>query len=447
MLYVQFILCSLLFIAQMSLSNPSSSHSNLQNKPIEISPVSMKILFSSLETQQSQENDDSQKQKENFNEADIKEMESIFNSSPQEAQKIINHLEDPTYFPSNEDYRAAFFVGEPGTGKTMMAQAIAYKMTQKGWDCKFISSTSLLGEYRNQTSITLQKELESIQATDKPTILIIDELHRLLENANSKNHDTDSTSTTLWTFLDKQKTNNNFFLIGTMNRINKLPKPIKSRIMQDCIEFPLIINLDIKRNTLRENLTTTLTQIDQSITNDFLNQELEKIGYCSYRDLKKISNKIHRLTRINDQEKLPLLIIKKDSISQIIDDHLKQKNCIEYDIEEETDEERQNRHHKENLKTQEKHFVQQYVLQMLMHLDLHGNTIPASNHKRFMKLSLSEEQVQIYQEIFEKSYAKSEQQRAEEALLAKKAAEEKVALQAAQKEANKGKGFWGLFGF
>ncbi len=205
-------------------------------------------------------------------------MELVFKYSPLEAQLIVNHLQDTTYFPDDKDYRSAIFFGAPGSGKTMMAKAIAYKMAQKGWDCKFVSSTSLFGGHRDQTAMRVTQELESIVASKKPTIIIIDELHRLLENADSKHHDTDSTSTALWTFLDSQESNENFFLIGTMNRIDKLPQPFKSRIISDYIHFPLATDPKIKNMLVRIYLTTKNSVFHEEVNDDFLNKELEKIN-------------------------------------------------------------------------------------------------------------------------------------------------------------------------
>jgi AAA+ superfamily predicted ATPase len=300
-----------------------------------------------------------------FNEIDIEEMKRVFSSSPEEAKFIIKYLQNPKLFPLTQDYRSATFVGEPGTGKTTMAKAIAHEMSKQGWDCKFLSSTSLLGEYRNQTSIRLQKELNAIETSEKPTILIIDELNRLLENSNSKHHDTDTIATTLWTFLDKHRDNKNFFFIGTMNRANKLPKAYKSRILLDYIEFPMVSNPKFKTYFIRRELTSKNIQLDTEITDAFLDIELKKMGVCSERDLKNLSNAIYKRSFMT--ETIPAhdkIIIKTAAITHVIDQYVKNKIKLDYDAEDETDEERQNRHHKENLDMQQGLFAQQQMIQL-----------------------------------------------------------------------------------
>ena len=180
-------------------------------------------------------------------------------------------------------------------------------------------------EYRNQTAIQLQKELESIESSNKPTILIIDEIHRLLENTESKHHDTDETATALWTFLDRQKNNNNFFLIGTMNRIHKLPKPVKSRITSDFIEFPLMTDPTIKNNILRRNLSTKNSQMNTEITEAFLMKELEKIHPCSGRDLEKLSKEILVQTKLSNKNQPYPITITQNNISQGMNSYLNKK--------------------------------------------------------------------------------------------------------------------------
>lgn len=208
---------------------------------------------------------DTDEQQYDLNPQEIAELELVFEHSSKKAQVIVNHLTDCDYFPYNGDYRSAYFVGEPGSGKTTMARAIAYKMSKQGWDYKFIGSTELLGEYRNQTARQLKKELQKVVASKKPTIVVIDGLHRLLENTESKHHDTDMAATALWLFLDKQRNNENFFLIGTMNRITKLPKPFKDRILIDVIKFPSIDDAKVKNLLFRQTITSYNMSFDNGL--------------------------------------------------------------------------------------------------------------------------------------------------------------------------------------
>ncbi len=361
------ILVSILFF-QNSLSNDSIDSNNVQQVHFDIKSlyapeVPEEVRKKIMDEITQQQNPDSTKKDESFTEADIEEMEFVFKYSPQEAQSIINYLQDPNYFPGIKNYRAIFFVGEPGTGKSITAKAIAYKMIQEGWEYKIISSTSLLGEYRNQTSVRLENELEKIRTSNKPTILIIDELNQLLENSNSTHHDTDTVSKSLWSFLDKQKSNNNFCLIGTMNRINKIPQQVKSRVY--FIEFDLMTDPKIKNNIIRRNLTNQKTKINPEVTDDFLDKELEKIFPYSGRELEKISDEILIKSKLSNI-KSSIVNINKDSISQGIATYLRKKTKEEYDIKEETDEERQNRYHQETLKMHKEHFTHQQMTQIFL---------------------------------------------------------------------------------
>jgi AAA+ superfamily predicted ATPase len=397
-----------LFIFTNSLPQENIIQKNIKNKPItlisdEEQKIS-KIIHESLSNQHQ-----SIAELLTFSETDIEEMNLVFASSPKEAQCIVKHLLDPTFFELVQDYRSTTFVGEPGTGKTTMALAIAYTMTQEGWEYKFLSSTSLLGEHRNQTAIALQKEFAAIEASEKPTILIIDELNRLLENTDSKHHDTDTAATALWTFLDKQKGNKNFFFIGTMNRANKLPKPYKSRILLDYIKFPLINNPKLKSDFVRTTLTTKNTSLDAEVTDAFLDKELEKIGSCSGRDLKNISNAIYKISKINERQPSNPMVIKKATITHIIDLYVNNKIELDYDIEEKTDEQRQNHYHKENQEMQERHFIQQHMIQMALKDDENAFSNGAylrKKGKEKINSLISDEQKQLYNDMMKNTYAR-----------------------------------------
>lgn len=373
MLHTRKIIFSLLCVFTISLSMDSTTQDSDSHPHMNIKPLTNPITLS---------------------ETEIEEMKLVLDSSPVDAQLIVNHLQDPTYFPDDKDYRSAIFFGVPGSGKTIMAKAIGYEMEKKGWDCKFVSSTSLFGEHRNQTSIRLTNELESIVASKKPTLIIIDELNRLLDNANSKHHDTDSTSTALWTFLDSQEGNENFFLIGTMNCIDKLPQPFKSRIITDYINFPLITDPKIKNKLVRIYLTTKNSLLDNEVTDDFLNKELEKINDCAGRCLKKVSRSIGRTNRKNELQKTSVTVIKKTAITQVVNEYIQRKLAIKYDWVDETDDERQERHHKESIAMQKKHFIQQELIQICINNGQKMNGINGTSLDSIYSL-FSDEQIQI----------------------------------------------------
>lgn len=408
-------------IVFLSLSIFSSSLA-IENPPINIKPLdepdASEIIHNFINNKQ-QETTEPISQQPAFGDLEIKEMEFVFIRSPKEAQCIVNHLQDPSYFPLNQNYRCVIFVGEPGTGKTVMAKAIAHKMKKHNWEYKFLPSTSFLREHRNQTAILLQKELEAIKKSKKPTILIIDELNLLMENSESKHHDTDATAKALWTFLDQQQDNKDFFFIGTMNRANKLPKAFKSRIILNYIKFPLVNNPKFKNAFIREILTTEATKLDTEITDEFLDQELKKTGDCSERDLKNLLLAICRTSKINSPTSSSPIIIQKAAIIETIDQYAKNKIELDYNFEEETDEERQNRHHKENLEMQEMHFVQQQYIQMIAHnnqyvLSLLGQSIHALTDGGIDKIIsvLSDEQKTIFNKKIHSSAVKRAHEKA-----------------------------------
>ncbi|MEO8934310.1 MAG: AAA family ATPase, partial [Xanthomarina sp.] len=388
----------------------------IESPPINIKPLdepdASEIIHNFINNKQ-QETAEPISGQPSFGDLEIKEMEFVFIRSPKEAQCIVNHLQNPSYFPLNQHYRSVIFVGDPGTGKTVMAKAIAHKMTKHDWEYKFLPSTSFLGEHRNQTAILLQKELGAIKKSKKPTILIIDELNLLMENSESKNHDTDATAKALWTFLDQQKDNTDFFFIGTMNRTNKLPKAFKSRIILNCIKFPLVSNPEFKNDFIRKILTTETTKLDTEVTNEFLNQELKKMGDCSERDLKNILLTMCRTSKMNAPADPSPMVIKKAFITAAIDQYVKNKIELDYDFEEETDEQRQNRHHKENMHMHESHFAQQQLIQII--LSYENNPLISIRdfiHKRegYATSLLTDEQLKFCESIITNIQAKRTQE-------------------------------------
>lgn len=284
---------------------------------------------------------------EQFDEATIKEMKQVLKSAPIDAQNIIHHLKD-TGFLKDVSWRVSVFWGAPGTGKTSTALAIAHEMLiSRQWKHRFFSSGNVAEKDRNATAVRLRKVLEEIEADKTPTILIIDEMNELLENTESKNHDTNTTSNLLWTFLDRQLSNPNFFCIGTMNRVHLLAEPFKSRYSTDFILFPLLANPLLKAAILRAKLINTGTSVAAHVTDEQISALLQPLPHCEGRDLKKISclckKMICRRRPISNDE----LVVDLDILTRTIEEFRQQCVHLQVGRIQETDEEQRERHHRE----------------------------------------------------------------------------------------------------
>lgn len=167
------------------------------------------------------------------------ESEKALASAPIFAQHIVNHLQDANFY-KERTYRYSMFVGASATERTKAAQAIAYKMVREnGWLYFHLDARLLLSNIRNEALVVLREILKTIAELSKtqPIIVVIDELHVLLENTDDPRDDTRVTSSYLCSFLDRQSYNENFFLIGTMSRTTHLSQQLKSRILSRIIDF------------------------------------------------------------------------------------------------------------------------------------------------------------------------------------------------------------------
>lgn len=209
-----------------------------------------------------------------------RQMMQSYEGAPWQVKHIVEHLNNPDEF-GDDDYRAAFFVGPPGSGKTTAAKAVPH---MANWFRYFIVATEIERKDRNSTSRELLKILNSIVANPIPkVVVIIDELEELLEHFESEKYDTAATGRSLWTFLDSQAGNKNFFLIGTMNRNNKIQEQLKDRIDVDCIYFKPITDPVRKREIFRDALEDTNMKLAEECTDEFLDECVKDLGNVQLR--------------------------------------------------------------------------------------------------------------------------------------------------------------------
>lgn len=288
--------------------------------------------------------------------SDTKELELVFKYSPIDAQNIVEQLK------KINDCKKPFcnyviFVGLPGTGKTTMAKAIAYKLVvESGWSAYFISSGDLIGKYRNQTLENLKSYLDTIAAQNKKAIVIIDELNELLENAHDSHYDTSATAKYLWQFLDKHQNNKNLFVIGTMNRDTELPLPIKSRICQRRIKFDSFSDEQIKFDIFLHKISDAHIRFDKNVSKDYIQDQIKNLTESTGRDFKEFAfllERVYKRYNLKSEE----IVITKEIFDETLKEYKKNRQEIEYDKVFETEEERQ-----------ERHFMQSKFIERIMRL-------------------------------------------------------------------------------
>ena len=263
------------------------------------------------------------------------EMMDSYNGAPDKAQMVAEHLKqsrDPVL-------RAAFFVGPPGTGKTTTALAIPHLAH---WYFDPINAGDILSRYRNETKDRLALHFKRALNSGKKVVVIIDEINRLLENFKSKKHDSDATASFIWTFLDSQRRNDRFFLIGTMNHDDKLPEPFKNRKGGTTVYFKRF-SPDKQREIFKKKIVSPQLELDPAYKDEEIDSFIKILGEelidFSPRDYENLRFELALSNLISRNEESGKYIIKKENLDAALKGVVQTYNTSRYGHEELTEEE------------------------------------------------------------------------------------------------------------
>lgn len=230
-----------------------------------------------------------------------KELNSLFNYASFIKKTNINQ---------NETYLNMFFLGNPGTGKTMVANVIANRLYEMGYlkDSEIVKvvPTDLIGEYVGQTKNAIRKILDNA----KGKLLFIDEAY-LLYNNNYKNGNNPFMEEAIVELLKYLENPENIVIMAgykdEMQRIYKANPGIKSRIYKEIIfddynekELYQILNNDLEKKGLKIDIDAkkniinyiktikrdkdfgnarSMIQLSQKLIINHANQRLKKDNY------------------------------------------------------------------------------------------------------------------------------------------------------------------------
>lgn len=296
-------------------------------------------------------------------------LEDSFAKAPQKARNVVSILKHPELHA--EVARMRLLYGGSGAGKSTLARAIAYTA---GWFIEVIYGSDVRGEHRGSTSIKLQQNLKSIIAQQRNTIIIIEEMNRFFENYNDSRYDTGDTAEDFWTFLDRHSKNPQLFIIGTMNRIDKLPPQIQSRARLAWIELGNTQTNQQKAQQFMRMCTTSRYVLDLAVTVQDIEEIFAEVGSSiEPRDFESIVAEVVEIAREADMLSMPLRLTK-DHVQTVINSVKRNDTAVKYGTIDKPEEQarheenlkQQRELHKETTKMQKEHFVKGLVIQKAM---------------------------------------------------------------------------------
>ena len=304
-----------------------------------------------------------------YYERDKQTLEDAFAQAKKKKKNLVHVLNNQSLYKVVSRIRLMY--GEPGVGKSTLARAIAYKA---GWYVACICGRQIRGEHRGSTSIKLQQKLESIVAQHKNTVIIIDEMNRLFEEYNNSNFDTGDTAEDFWTFLDSQEDNQQLYIIGTMNNVDKLPPQIQSRARGSWIKLTRPDAITGTVTLFKRMCMSDQYVLDQTCTDSELTNFLTPLhGKWTPRDYQLLISQAIEIAREANPIVVPVSIttahleLSKADI-QVSDTDTK------YGNKHETREDIEERRHKENITMHRDNFVKGVLIQRSMHANQSGSS-------------------------------------------------------------------------
>lgn len=283
-----------------------------------------------------------------FHGESVRVLESAYKNAPKRVYRIVDSLLGKKEGPGSYPFNYAIFNGEPGVGKSILALAVAYKLQ---WDAqRYGVHDFMIDQGRNSTAAAFNAKMSQFEHCNEGTVVIVEEFNHLLMNYDSKNHDTDASSVSLWLFLDTIKSNKNIFFIGTTNGIGGFPPQLESRLKASIVTIKADHNLAHIKERLLEGLADEKVIILDE-TKQYLNEYVSSLQGHNARDIQHLIYEIwgqaDELSEPNsDDDKL---VIKPEHVAAAFRTLEEVRLQFKEKPYKETETEQRERHHQESL--------------------------------------------------------------------------------------------------
>jgi SpoVK/Ycf46/Vps4 family AAA+-type ATPase len=220
-----------------------------------------------------------------INEIDPFLVDEVIRNCPLKLQKIVRNLKAKNNgFPKRGRIpKSIILLGEPGVGKSTLAQAIAVYCSSKA---TFVKLTDIHDKFKDSGSHNLCEIFRSIRHETDPHIIILDEIQCLVKKRNHNEKDEDAAKT-LWSALDEIERKSNIMVIGTANKIKNLPQQLRNRLSTSTfiIDFP---SDETRERIIRYYLSVMPNHIKLKISDSEIKQLIKNTKGLGARDLQKI---------------------------------------------------------------------------------------------------------------------------------------------------------------
>ena len=276
------------------------------------------------------EKEDNKIKKDSKEKIDLNELIGLYNVKD-ELNKLFHYVEFLKEHNINRDgtYLNMFFLGNPGTGKTMIANIIADKLYELGFikENKVVKviPTVLIGEYVGQT----RRKVRDILDKAKGKILFIDEAY-LLYNGSYKNGNNPYMQEAIVELLKYLENVNNITIFAgykdEMMKIYQTNPGVKSRIYKEIIFDDY--SIDELYHILEKDLNKKGFSI-QGIHKQFIEKHIDKMrkekSFGNARSMKQLAQKLiinHANNYANKNTLEELIITKNDIPSEVIENKI-----------------------------------------------------------------------------------------------------------------------------
>ncbi len=216
----------------------------------------------------------------------------------------------------------------------------------------------------------------------KPLILIIDQLNKILEYTKSSSDDTQFNSDVFCDFHDEQKRNENLFFIGIMDRATKLCKRLKSRMRIHCIFMKKpITDPNLKRIIFTSKCINESTRFHPEVSHEWLAHFLTQAPTITGRNFRGLALQVHEIIEKEKQENEDRALITQNHLKAALKSYISAEKDVKHIDPYEAHVDRQERLHQERLQQREEQFQQQLQLQIMLAQTQARNSSAANNNE------------------------------------------------------------------